>query len=812
MKLKKGKSVNHVFHAAAMLPTAVLSVGLTVPAHVAHAAIADPTEIVVTARRTEEVIQNVPISMTVFNQDMLTERNVTSAGDLAAYTPSLNVNNRFGADNATFAIRGFTQELRTTASVAVYFADVVAPRGNGNIAGGDGAGPGSFFDLQNVQILKGPQGTLFGRNTTGGAIQLVPQEPTSKLEGYVELSAGNYDMKRTQGVLNVPVTDSVRARFGIDTMRRDGYLINTTGVGPDRMADVDYFAGRASLMVDVTDSVQNYTIFSHTHSQNNGNIQKMFTCNPVPPNPLAGMLLPMCEAALAKQGHGFYNVSNGDQPDPEAKLRQWQLINTTTWTVSDDVSVKNILSYADLVQTIRGPIFGTNFYWSGITDRSWSYATAGTYPGRPSNSQATFVWELQASGTALDEKLQWQGGYYYEDSRPDTWAGSLSPASIACVLPLGKDPASWDCLNPLAPLGNVATTLYKTEFNNQALYTQGTYDFTDEWRATVGLRYTVDNTENSSQKVAYWGGSGATFPSNVTCQFDGLPAAGRDCVTKQHSKSEAPTWLFDVDYLPTADVMIYAKYARGYRQGSIVAAAPTGWDTYQPEKVDAYEIGAKTSFRGPIPGTFNIAAFYNELKDQQLQYGLLPQSPKNGSSTTAIVNAGKSTIKGVEAETTLKLLDDLSLNLAYTYLETHLDSADFPASIPGWYSSPAAVQGEHLTFSPRHTIVTGLSYRFPFPAEVGDVSAGANYTFTSSQTSTSSIASPLAEMPSRQLLNLNLGWKAIYGSPFDASFFMTNALDKKYLSYVSGVYNGIGAEVGVTGEPRMWGARVKYNF
>ena len=263
-------------HAAAMLPTAILSVGLTAPA--VHATIAMPEEIVVTARRTEEVIQNVPISMTVFNQEMLNERNVTNAADLATYTPSLNVNNRFGGDQATFAIRGFTQELRTTASVAVYFADVVAPRGSGNVAAGDGAGPGSFFDLQNVQVLKGPQGTLFGRNTTGGAIQLMPQEPTNKLEGYLELSAGNYDMRRTQGVLNVPISDNVAPRFGVETSRRDGYLENTTGLGPDRLSDINYLAGRASLMVDVSDSVQNYTIFSQTHSENNGSIQKQMAC------------------------------------------------------------------------------------------------------------------------------------------------------------------------------------------------------------------------------------------------------------------------------------------------------------------------------------------------------------------------------------------------------------------------------------------------------------------------------------------------------------------------------------------------------
>ncbi|HEX4377896.1 MAG TPA: Plug domain-containing protein, partial [Steroidobacteraceae bacterium] len=142
------------------------------------------TEIVVTARRTEENLQDVPISIQVFNQQQLENRNVVTAADLATYVPSLSVNTNFGADNTAFALRGFTQDSGTAPSVGVFFADVIAPRAASNsIPGGDGAGPGSFFDLENVQILKGPQGTLFGRNTTGGDILLVPKKPTSELSG-----------------------------------------------------------------------------------------------------------------------------------------------------------------------------------------------------------------------------------------------------------------------------------------------------------------------------------------------------------------------------------------------------------------------------------------------------------------------------------------------------------------------------------------------------------------------------------------------------------------------------------------------------
>ncbi len=817
MKLKKGKSVNHVFHAAAILPTAVLSVGLTMPASMTHAAIATPDEIIVTARRTEEVTQNVPIAMTVFNQEMLTERNVTTGSDLVAYTPSLSVNNRFGSDQASFAIRGFTQELRTTASVAVYFADVVAPRGSGNVTGGDGAGPGAFFDLQNIQVLKGPQGTLFGRNTTGGAIQLVPQEPTSQLEGYLELSGGNYDMRRVQGVINVPITDSVRARFGVDKLTREGYLKNVTGIGPKDLADVDYIAGRAGLIIDISDSVENYSIFTYTNSENNGSIQKMIACyEGVPGNPLVGPFAGACGVALPLQGNDFLKVQN-THPDPKAELKQWQFINTTTWDVNENITVKNILSYADLEQSMETAVFGGNFTVFGLPNFIGFNSPSWAYAGKPTNSQTTFVEELQASGTAFDDRLTWQAGLYYENSKPDGWTGSQAPGLVSCGSnTLSGDPADYDCFNPLTA-GFVQENLNQVEYLNQAIYSQATYDFSDEWRATLGLRYTVDETDADMKSILYRGGSGPAFPTSVTCTKSGAAATSIDgCRTKVSTKSEAPTWLIDVDYLPTPDVMIYAKYARGYRQGSVVTAAPAGFETYEPEEVDAFEIGAKTSFRSFVQGTFNISVFYNDLKDQQLQLGLVPIG---SSPTTAIVNAGAATIQGVELDATLKLTEGLVASLGYTYLETQLDTADFPtiADFPlGTYQavSPAAVEGEHLTFSPRHTVVAGLSYLLPLPKEVGDVSFGATYTFTSEQNSSSPAAShsSYVVLPVRQLLSLNAGWKAIYGSPFDVSVFATNVLDEEYYSYSPGLYSSTGAEYGVVGEPRMYGARVKYNF
>ncbi|WP_372760658.1 TonB-dependent receptor plug domain-containing protein, partial [Litorivivens sp.] len=236
-------------------------------------------EVVVTAQRKEESAQDVAISITVFDQEQIANANMTNSNDIATYTPSLTTNTRFGPENATFSIRGFTRSLRTTASVGVYFAEVIAPRGQTSQTSGDGAGPGSLFDLANVQVLKGPQGTLFGRNTTGGSILLVPNKPSDEFEAYVEFSESNYSSSRQQAVANFSLTDTFHMRFGVDHNERDGHLNNITNIGADKLGNVDYTAFRLSAVWDINESMENYTILTDVDSDTAGYTSRLFACN-----------------------------------------------------------------------------------------------------------------------------------------------------------------------------------------------------------------------------------------------------------------------------------------------------------------------------------------------------------------------------------------------------------------------------------------------------------------------------------------------------------------------------------------------------
>lgn len=787
---------------------------------------ADAGDIIVTARRVEERLQDVPISITVFNQQQLTNRNVTSGVDLAAYTPSLQANSRYGVENTSFAIRGFTQEQRTTASVAVYFADVVAPRGGGSTTTGDGAGPGSFFDLQNVQILKGPQGTLFGRNTTGGAILLVPQKPTDNLEGYVEGTLGNYDLRRVQAVVNVPLSDTARLRVGADRQVRDGYLRNISGVGPDDFADINYIAARASLVVDLTPDLENYTIASFMRSDTNGTMPKLTSCFPAVRGRMSitGML--SCDQIERAEGRGDYAVEGG-LPSPKLFMEQWQLINTTTWQVSDTLTIKNIASYAQLVNRTRNEAFGTRWVipdsFNGaptgdIAGLSATFVNILHAPNNNTSDQSTFSEELQFQGNSSDDRLVWQGGAYFELSTPLGPQGNLNPSTLSCVM------GTYDCTDVIGTLqgrpgtgGTLQYNVGRTTYRNIGLYGQASYKLTEQLQLTGGLRYTWDQMRSTVQKALY------TYPVPHTPVGQCANSLLRlqpftdpfDCEENFKQSTSAPTWLLGLDYHPDDDVLLYAKYSRGYRQGGTNPFSAEGYNTYNAEKVDTYEIGAKASWRGAMPGNFNVAAFYNDFRDQQVQTGFT-NSRGLIAPNIAIVNAGKSRIQGIEVETTVSPIDGLSLNGSYAYLDTKLlefAPVPVPASfIPGSLYDvliPTNAVGKTLPFSPKHKLSVTGSYTLPLPASVGKVTLGATYTYTAAIRATYSGTQGL--LPSYQLLNLNLNWNSVAGTPVDLAIFATNVTKERYFTQVN-EQSSSGFVSKFLSEPRMYGLRVRYNF
>ena len=788
-----------------------------------------PEEIIVTARRRAERLQSVPISISVLSQKQLTDRNVTSGADLATYVPSLGVQNLFGNDNASYVLRGFYQQSSTAPTVGVYFDDVAAPRGGIGAefeSAGDGAGPGSFFDLQNVQVVKGPQGTLFGRNTTGGALLLVPQKPTSGYGGYLEVSAGNYGMERTQGVVNLPISDRVRLRLGFDQETRDGYLKNLSGIGPSNFDDINYGAFRASLVVDVTDDIENYTVASFSQSDTNGPGEQMYACN----NKIEIFSQLSCDQLHHFGGNQGYNIES-DLPDARDYNRQWQVVNTTTWNATDDLTVKNIAGYAQYQGTLASGLFGTDYIIPKYLDlalpgggvfklptgtqagKHLYFTATDSPPGMDISNQATYSEELQLHGTTLNDRLDWQGGFYMEGSVPLSEAGTLSPTLASCT-----NIAALQCTDSLQSIfsevgvheafGEVQTQIGEISYHDYALYGQGTYTILPDLKFTAGVRGTNDTSAGSATRQL-WGFPAPNQPVHACLAGVTDPAS---CYSSLRTSSTAPTWLLDLDYTPVKDLLTYVKWARGYRAGGLVLSGVPGYDTFEPERVDNYEIGEKYSFHGPVSGIFDLDGFYNNFFNQQLPIGfVVPPGSGLGSPSGSIANVGKSRIWGVEAEAGLQY-NGISLDLSYTYLNTKVEQVSPPAVVPGSPFTPITdiVEGGQLLYTPRNKVALSATYRLPLADYLGRISVGGNYVFTGSELS--GTTGPNYIIPSYSLLNFNVNWESVYNKPFDLEFFMTNVTNNFYATNESDYSNILGFSSRSIGEPRMFGFRLRYHF
>ncbi len=817
----------------------------------------DSGEIIVTAQRIEQRLQDVPISITVLSQDAITKRNIVSSVDLGTYVPSLSTNQSFGAEKASFSIRGFTQEGKTSPSVAVYFADVVAPRSNGGTTSGNGAGVGSFMDLQNVQVLKGPQGTLFGRNSTGGAILLVPSKPTENLGGYVQGSVGDYNMHRIEAVLNAPITSTIRVRGAVDWNQRDGYETNKSGIGPKDFGNTNYIAARFSVVADITPDLENYTIASYSRSNTHGVLQKVFGCNRgyASGGGLVGLLGPYACGQVDREnarGDGFWDVDNSD-PHPKELIRQWQVINTTTLRATDNLTIKNIFSYAQYRESADFDLFGDNLISTGQplnfgnlgigvnamgtcqypsmtcttplmlpTTPGQSLPGITLHPGVTGNNsaQSTLTEELQLQGNLFGDRLTWQAGAYLESSRPLGFNSGTTQIFESCT-----DYATLQCTNPLL-IGSLSSSNVKDTFNSKALYAQATYKLTSQLSLTGGIRYTSDKVSSESRNVNIEVPTPGT--AVYSCQnvvkfnvggdiskpliVDGPLSAQCDAVL--HENSKRPTWLIDLDYKPTDDLLLYAKWARGYRQGAI-NSNNLGLETAGPETINTYEGGLKASFRGPVPGYFDITGFYNNLTNQQLAVDsvVAPQFQGKVPNAQPILNAGKSRTWGIEIDTSVRPFKGFKLDLGYAYLNTKLIEFTQPVK-PVYYSDlfPSADVGQPLALSPKNRVTVTGTYTLPLDEHVGRVSFGATFTHTDANRAVSPSVAPNYLLPAANLLNLNVDWDSVLSSPIDLSFFMTNATNQKLTVYAAGTYTTNGQISGQINQPRMFGFRAKYRF
>jgi iron complex outermembrane recepter protein len=800
-------------------------------------------DIIVTAQRRSERAQDVPIVITAFSSDKLRQLNVTQPQDLYGNVPSLvsGTQGQASRDVQSYSIRGQSTGYLASPGVAVYIAEVPLPSSiTLNLQGA----PGQFLDLENVQVLSGPQGTLFGRNTTGGAVLLVPHKPTNDFGGYLEGSVGSYDLRSAEGALNVPIIDdTLMVRVAGAYEDRRGYTKDL--VWDKWRDDIHYYTGRIGILFKPSEKFDNYILAYGTRSSNNGsgNINEDF-------NIPALQAIGFCKEGAAVPGViascDVYRRQTQIQQeigprrmrgnvDAFSRIRSWGVIDTSSYHFTPNLTLRNIFSFQKLKDNYATDQDGTPLeqYESnqnarqpsspitGLSDEfglplTGSYMNAEPDFNLPRDYLKQITEELQLQGTLIDNHLNFAvGGFYYDAKPAGPWG---SRAMDYC-------PAEFTGLCTFQP-GEAGVSN-----RSKALYGQATLDLgavssaLEKLRLTTGYRYTWDRIEGFD--IAYTPSADGTTAS---CLVDGttpgvVPIADIDsCAFSARLKSKAPTWTFGVDYRLMKNLLVYAKVSRGYKAGGFnTAAVRVETQTFQPEKLTTYEAGFKSDWRlANMPFQFNATYYYSKYSNIQRPGG--DTNPATGVAGAAVY-AAKATIQGIELEGTIRPAHGIELGGTLSYTDAKYDRFDVPIFAPtvdcnGPISpgAPGAPQVFADDSCARFEYVTPWIYNLhasidvPLPDGLGGLTLYATYNHVSSQYTAPALDVSNATLKGYGLVNASLAWHGIGGTRLDATLFVTNLTNKLYRVSNSNTYDTLLVDSTLYGEPRMFGLKVRYTF
>ena len=794
-------------HALFSVKALAVAVALT---SVAHAQQGQPgqtarglEEIVVSARRTEESLQSVPVSVTALDTEMLRESSISSTEDIQYSVPGVHLAGSGGRQNVVYVIRGQSKALSGTTSPAVvsYFAEVPDPVWGSSVP---------QFDMASIQVLKGPQGTLFGRNTTGGAILYTPQAPEHEFSGYIGGTVGDYEHNRLQGAVNIPlIQDKVALRVAADINNRDGYTKNI-GVGGD-LDGIGTQSVRASLLVEPTANISNTTIFDHFKSENDGIgvvLENVFPADSFPGGTLISQLGLQAGAeeqlALFRERGPFVNDPSFDQYEnnernsltnrTEIDFGAFQLVNIFGYRHTD-------LNYAinvDAMPTINA--FGfipTNFIKADKYDQSEQYSN-----------------ELQFKGTALDDKLNWLVGGFWLKNEPNGYQGNSVAFAVELV---GASPAAYT---------------FVTE-ETQAVFANVQYDLSElvveGLQLELGARYTEDEVEACAGIGATPfnnGMNGANEAELSDCESANAAKITNTATTKL--KSDATTWSMGLNWQVNDDLFIYGVKRHGYRAGGVNGPVFTGrlipFQTFEPETVTDYELGMRADwYVGDMLVRTNLSAFIGEYKSVQaflsgIQQGAGCSPTNNGPEVTPdgdcdpsndpaggtlLTNLGNTEVSGVDIEIVVAPTERLTLSLASTIQDSDTKEFNKPADLAPY------IPGNEIAFNffaPK-TLLAGARYEMPLGEIAESLVLNVDYYWTDDASKGDGLV-----IESYDVTNLRADLNGLGGTAFDLGVFIRNAFDDEYM-VASGASGGrLGFETGIYGAPRMWGLEGRYSF
>jgi iron complex outermembrane receptor protein len=801
-------------------------------------------EIIVTANRREERGQDVPIAITAISPQRLEQQGVTKEQDLQATVPSLVVgpNGQGSRDSNSFTLRGQGATFQASPGVVVYLNEVALPAG---ITLSQQGGPGNFIDLENMQVLAGPQGTLFGRNTTGGAVLLVPKKPSDEFGGWVKGEYGSYDRTYLEGAVNVPLGEKLAIRAVGAYHDRDGYTRDVIW-NKDR-DDEHWYSGRLGILFKPTEGITNYTMVYGAHSRNNGAglvnrgfnipaLAQVGLCAEAPVGSVGGYSCDVYRATRA-QADAWGPRRTGFSIDTFAKTQTWGISNTTNIELGDELTLRNIVSYQKMKVGYRydgdASILQQHDVDPGVLPADGVVTLPGTsspvlYRNQTLGSELPRdnfrVWseELQLQGNMLDNKLVWTIGGFYFDQRPDGLQGSRAITYCPAVQ---------------TGLCTASRAEYGTSTVSKALYAQATFDFgavspsLDGLRLTGGYRHTWDHVYGFATQFNYSSllPAGAVVCGKDSTQVVPEATALADCRFSGSQRTNSPSWLAGLDYKVTPDILLYGKVSHSYKAGGFNPYAvffgqngDPDTRTFLPEKVTSYEIGMKSDFHlGAVPLRFNVAGYSTDFKGIQRATGDFNLATGAGGSRTLNADAR---IRGVEVEASMRPFPGLEIGGNFSYTDAKYKDFTYVTGTgtvacngvvaPGGTADASCLDFQYV--SP-YIWSVHVSAEQPLGNDMGLLALYAAYSHTSRQfTEAVNLPQnqPGAYLEAFGLLNVSLDWRNVAGSKFDLGLFATNLVNKTYRISNSDVYQGGGLLYWATlyGEPRMLGVRLKYTF
>ncbi|WP_164844100.1 TonB-dependent receptor [Croceicoccus ponticola] len=715
-------------------------------------------EIVVTAQRREGSLARTPVAVSVLSQDTLAEQAIVSEADLQTAIPGLTVKAGQSDNQLNYSLRGQSVDSFSFSrpSVLPYVNEVQV----------GGASSTAFYDLQSIQVLKGPQGTLFGRNSTGGAVLFTTAKPDDDLGGYVSLRGGNYSHVQAEGAINVPlVEDTVLLRVAGFFQRRDGYQRNLFDGG--RLGDVKKENVRGSLTIKPSLSFTNDLMVEYGHSGGDNLSSVIYNILPrgaggafVPNNILyspdidslfgPGVFAAFLAAhpgadpegivafAAKQQARGPYIV-DVDAPNFH-RSKSLTVTNTSTLEIGPNTSIKNIVGYVRQKAFDASEFDGTSF----PADSNGADGRGGTLK--------QFSEELQILGDTFGNTLTYVAGLYYSDE-------TLDNRSLSVILDL----------TPIAPPINQINDA-RIDNTSYAVYAQGTLDLSDMINEglgiTLGGRY-------SSEKVTITHQNDDIYLTNPNPAF----------VNPLSETFKKFSWHVGLEQQVNPSLLLYAVSRRSFRSGGFNFFAPPlpgvgneGGAGYSPETALDVELGLKYQGEiGTTPVRFNLAAYNMWIDDiQRSNYVEI-----FGSLAGITVNVPKAEVTGIEVDGVISPTSWLNIggNVNYT-------DARFTSNIVSVLGNPA-VAFDTYPDTPEWSGVAFAEIKAPVSSNLTATLHGDVYAQTSTYfSSTGNTLNPGTKIPGYTLVNFRAGIEDdVAGWSLTAN--LKNAFDRTY--YVGGI-------------------------